>query len=76
MVSTGILNVLKPLITPTYRPKLEAQKTCDIVFIKADPFCRVCLFCNIVRNTIYVLEIEMLGPLVLARYLQNSQNKN
>ena len=34
---------------------------------RADPFSRVCLF---VRNKIYVLEIEMLGPVVVARNLQ------
>ncbi len=26
-------------------------------------------FCNFVRNRIYVMEIEVLGPVVLARYL-------
>jgi len=29
-------------------------------FNRANPFHRVCLFCNFVRNTIYVLGIEML----------------
>ena len=36
-------------------------------FNRANPFHRVCLFCNFVTNTICVIEIEMLGPLVLAR---------
>jgi hypothetical protein len=40
---------------------------------KADPFSRVCLFCNFVRNRIYVLEIEMFGPVVLARYARNGR---
>jgi len=31
IVNTGIFNVLKPALSPTYRPKLEAQKTCDII---------------------------------------------
>jgi hypothetical protein len=33
----------------------------------ASPFERVCPFCIFVKNTIYALEIEMLGPVVLAR---------
>jgi len=37
--------------------------------IRANLFHRVCLFCISVRNKIYVLEIEMLGPAVLARHL-------
>jgi len=32
-------------------------------------------FCNFVRNTIYVLEVEMLGPLVLSRNLQRQDYK-
>jgi hypothetical protein len=36
---------------------------------RANSFSRVCLFCNFVRNKIYVMEIEMLKPVVLARYL-------
>jgi hypothetical protein len=36
---------------------------------RANLFTRVCLFCNFVRNKIYVMEIEMLKPVVLARYL-------
>jgi hypothetical protein len=35
--------------------------------IGANPFSRVFFFCNFVRNKIYVLEIEMLEPVVLAR---------
>jgi len=35
-------------------------------FNRADPFHRVCLFCNFVRNRIYVIEIEVLEPVVLA----------
>jgi hypothetical protein len=35
---------------------------------RADPFHRVCLFCNFVRNKIYVMEIEMLELVVLASY--------
>jgi hypothetical protein len=29
----------------------------------------VCLFCISVRNTIYAMEIEMLEPVFMARYL-------
>jgi hypothetical protein len=36
--------------------------------IEANPFDGVCLFCNFVTNTIYAMEIEMLKPVVLARY--------
>jgi len=36
---------------------------------RANSFSRVCLFCNFVRNKIYVMEIEMLKPAVLARNL-------
>jgi len=36
---------------------------------KANPFHRVCLFCIFARNRIYVMEIEMLELVVLARYL-------
>jgi hypothetical protein len=36
-------------------------------FIEANPFSGICLFCIFVTNTIYVMEIEMLGPVVLAR---------
>ena len=38
-------------------------------FNRANPFCRVCLFCNFVRNKIYVLEVEMLELVLLASYL-------
>ncbi len=34
---------------------------------RANPFSGVCLFCISVTNTIYVMGIEMLGPVVLAR---------
>jgi hypothetical protein len=37
---------------------------------RANPFDRVCLFCNFVRNKIYVTEIEMLEPVFMARYLK------
>ena len=30
-------------------------------------------FCNFVRNRIYVLEVEMLEPVLLARYLQKGR---
>jgi len=36
---------------------------------RANPFLGDSPFCNFVRNTIYVMEIEMLEPVVLARYL-------
>ena len=43
-------------------------RTCDIVFSKrVNLFRWVCLFCNFVRNTIYVLAIEIIGLVVLAR---------
>jgi len=34
---------------------------------RANLFQRVCLFCIFVRNKIYVLEIEMLEPVFMAR---------
>jgi len=34
---------------------------------RANPFRRVCLFCNFVRNKIYVMEIEMLKLVSMAR---------
>jgi hypothetical protein len=34
---------------------------------RADPFHRVCLFCIFVTNTIYVLEVEVLQLVLLAR---------
>jgi len=37
--------------------------------IEANPFHGVCLLCNFVDFTIYVMEIEMLEPVVLASYL-------
>jgi len=36
-----------------------------LFFNKADPFSRVCLFCNFVRNRIYVLKIEVLEPVII-----------
>jgi hypothetical protein len=35
--------------------------------IEANPFSRFFLFCNFVRNTIYVIKMEMFEPVVLAR---------
>ena len=37
------------------------------IFNRANRFSGVCLFCNFVRNRIYVMEIEMFEPVVLAR---------
>lgn len=37
--------------------------------IRADSFSGVCLFCISVRNEIYLLEIEMLDPVILVRYI-------
>jgi hypothetical protein len=34
---------------------------------RANHFSRVCLFCNFVRNTIYVMGIEVLEPVSMAR---------
>ena len=39
-------------------------------FNKGKSFFGDLLFCNFVRNTIYVIEVEMLEPVVLARYLK------
>jgi len=40
---------------------LEASSKAVISFsIRANPFSGICLFCNFVRNKIYVLECEML----------------
>ena len=36
---------------------------------RANPFDGVCLFCIFVRNEIYVMEIEVFEPVVLASYL-------
>ncbi len=33
-------------------------------------------FCNFVRNRIYVMEIEVLGPVVLARYSKKRTGYN
>jgi len=80
MVSTGFLNVLKPLLSPTSMHLTLISCYCNIFaipkaasepvisfFNRANPFNRVCLFCNFVRNTIYVIKIEMFEPVVLAR---------
>jgi hypothetical protein len=34
--------------------------------MRANPFHRVCLFCNFVTNAIYVMAIEMLEPVFMA----------
>jgi hypothetical protein len=45
-----------------------AGKKSVISFLnRANPFRRVCLFCISVRNKIYVLEMEMLEPVIMAR---------
>jgi len=47
---------------------IRALKSVLYCFLmRADPFSGICLDCISVRNKIYVLEIEMLGPVVLAR---------
>ncbi len=43
----------------------DNRSFCDIFLIEANPFRRVCLFCNFVTNTIYVMEIEMLELVLL-----------
>jgi hypothetical protein len=45
-------------------------------FNRANPFHRACLFCISVRNTIYVIKIEMLGLVSMARYRKVSQHLN
>jgi 1-acyl-sn-glycerol-3-phosphate acyltransferase len=60
----GPVSILE--ITPTNRQKLEAQKICDIVFNRGKFFVWGLFFCIFVTNRIYVLELEMLGPVVLA----------
>jgi hypothetical protein len=37
---------------------------------RANSFSRVCLFCIFVRNKIYVMEIEVLQLVLMARYLK------
>ncbi|MCJ7540782.1 MAG: hypothetical protein MUO88_14090, partial [Desulfobacterales bacterium] len=44
------------------------NQSIHLIFIWQTYFAGVAFFCNFVRNTIYVLEIEVLGPVVLARY--------
>jgi hypothetical protein len=52
---------------------LEASSKVVISFsVRANHFSRVCLFCISVRNRIYVIEIEVPEPVVLARYLESS----
>jgi hypothetical protein len=43
------------------------KKSVISFFNRANLFSGICLFCNFVRNKIYVIEIEMLEPVVLAR---------
>jgi hypothetical protein len=44
----------------------EAGKKSVISFFnRANHFSWVCLFCNFVRNKIYVTEVKVLGPVVL-----------
>ena len=45
-------------------------------FIRANAFSGVCFFCNFVRNKIYVIEIEMFEPVVLARYSKKEAGHN
>jgi len=53
-----------------YIPYFNASSKVVISFLnRANPFSGVCLFCISVRNKIYVLEIEMFGPVVVARNL-------
>jgi len=50
-------------------------KNREVVFLdirKANLIFGFCLYCIFVKNTIYVLEIDMLRPALLARYLQSS----
>ena len=42
------------------------KKSVISFFNRANPFSGVCLFCNFVRNKIYVLEVEMLELVLLA----------
>ena len=59
------------LLSAIYHISFKPQIFTDIIFFKrADPFHWVCLFCISVRNKIYVLEVEMLELVLLARYLQ------
>jgi len=37
---------------------------------RTNSFCGVCLFCIFVRNTIYVIENDVLEPVFMARYLK------
>ena len=66
------LSQMNPIADTCYLSAiLKADSKVVISFSKrANPFHRVCLFCNFARNTVYVLEVEMLEPVVLARYRQ------
>jgi len=44
--------------------------------MRANPFFGVCLYCIIVKKTIYELLIEVFAPAVLARDLKNRQKYN
>jgi hypothetical protein len=64
----------EPVTNPDCRyllciPSFEIGKKVVISFsIRANPFSRVCLFCNFVRNRIYVMTIEVLELVFMARY--------
>ena len=47
-------------------PKADSEPVISF-FNRANSFYRVCLFCISVRNKIYVLEVEMLEPVLMAR---------
>ena len=47
-------------------PKVGSEPMISFL-IEANPFRRICLFCIFVKNTIYVMEIEMLEPVSMAR---------
>ena len=49
------------------------KKSVISFFNRANPFSEGCPFCNFVRNKIYVIEIEILGPAVMARYLLSAK---
>jgi len=52
-----------------YKTHVSCPKKSVISFFskRANLLFGVCLFCNFVRNTIYVLEVKVLEPVVLAR---------
>jgi hypothetical protein len=45
-------------------------------FNRANPLSRICLFCNFVRNRIYVLECELFEPVSMARYSKKETGYN